>query len=231
MKKMGIRKSGLLVNSTLIIDALYKLSKVLNGFEWMVTGCVANQLWIYLLAGNCMYCRPTDNLDLVGINIIRPIEELYGVIAEGFEGDSVRRLSFLVSHDPKFKINIESYSSPIFIDELKRRVVIPFNKQSIPVISMEDQIVSKLSIGRREDIIDVSGLLRAYKRYLRANIIFEHEPQYIIHFSTIKDIVETTYPDIEEDIFETFENISGTPIDDLIRYENSPRKLIDLLHL
>jgi len=229
MKKMGIRKTGLLVNSTIIIDSLYKLTKKLEGYNWMVTGNVATQLWIYYLAGNCVYCRPTDNLDIVGIDVIKPVEELYGVIAEGFEGDRVRRLSFPISHNPKFKINIESYSTPMFIDELERKKIIPFQKMQVPVIGMEDQIVSKIVLGRKQDLIDITGLLRAYKRYLRANIIKNLQPTITLQFSTIKTIIESTYPDMKNEIIETFENLSGAPINLLAEIEKSPRKLINSL--
>ncbi len=232
MRKMGIRRTGLLVHSAIITDALYKLNKVLAGLEWMVTGAVANQLWVYLLAGNCVFCRPTDNIDITGVNIIKPIEDNYGVMAEGFEGDLVRRLSFLVSHDPKLKVNVESYSSATLVDELERRTSIPFRSQSIPIISMEDLIVYKLAVGRKIDIIDITSLLRAYKRYLRASIINnESTPKYIIRFSKIIDLAKRSYSDNADEILNLIKEISNSTVQNLAISENNPRKLINLINL
>ncbi len=231
MKKMGIRNSGLLVHSALIIDTIYRISKVLSGSNWMITGNIANQLWIYLLAGNCVYCRPTDNIDVVGINIIKNIEKSFGVIAEGFEDDLVRRISFLVNHSPRLKINVESYLSPQFIDELDRRQIIPFQKQEIPVISLEDLIVAKLALGRKIDFIDITSLLRAYKRYLRAGIIKNENYIYVIHFSKIMDLAHRLYSEAAEDIFDSIERITSSNISELARSENNARQLIRLIDL
>lgn len=232
MKKMGIRKSGLLVHSTLIIDTIYKLNKMLYGSNWMITGSIANQLWVYLLAGKCIYCRPTDNIDIKGVDIMKKIEDGFRVIAEGFEDDLVRRISFIVSHSPRLKVNVESYLSSKFIDELDRRQIIPFQKQMIPVISLEDLILTKLVLGRDIDFIDIISLFRAYKRHLRASIINnEKNPLYIIRFSEIIKLANKLYSDIADEIFSSIENITSSSMDDLVRNEDNPRRLIHLINL
>jgi len=229
---MGIRNSGLLVHSALIIDTIYKLNNILSGSNWMITGNIANQLWVYLLAGNCIYCRPTDNIDIRGVNIMKKIEDSFKVIAEGFEDDLVRRISFLVSHSPRLKINVESYLSPKFVDELDRSKKIPFQKQMVPVISLEDLILTKLALGRDIDFIDITSLFRAYKRYLRANIINnEKNPPYIIHFSEIMELANKLYVDIADEIYDSIENITSSNINELVRNEDNPRKLIRLINL
>lgn len=231
MKKMGIRRTGLLVHSALAREYIYKLSKKLSKKMWMITGCIANQIWIYVLAGNCVFCRPTDNLDIIGVNIMRDVEELFGVVAEGFYGDLVRRMSILISHEPKFKINVTSYNNADLIEEINRRKCVEIWRSRIPIISMEDQIIAKLTIGRREDIIDIIGLLRAYKKYLRASILYETDPRYLLSFSELQRIIHNTYPEMEEDMINELERISGSSFDSLLKYEKSPRRLIELLNV
>lgn len=232
MKKMGIRARGLLITSTVVRDSLEKIVKALRDKVWMVVGNIASQLWAYTMAGNCIYCRPTDNLNIVGIGIDHDLEMLFGAVAEGFIGDQVRRLNFLVSHSPKFRIDAESYARKrYYMSEFDRRVFLNIWNIEIPVTSLEDHIIAKLSMGRKKDFLDVRNVFLAYKRYLRSSVIMNTHPRYIIRLSLLKEILDSEYSEIAEDVILAIENITGSSFIKLREAENRPRVMIELLKL
>ncbi|MHA1616866.1 MAG: hypothetical protein ACTSX9_06115 [Candidatus Njordarchaeales archaeon] len=232
MKKMGIRRGGLLITSTIVRDILERVTKALQNKTWMVVGGVASQLWAYVMSGNCVYCRPTDNLNIVGIDIARDLEVLFKALAEGFIGDQIRRLNVLISHHPRFRVDIESYAEKrTYMTEFDRRVFLDIWNIKVPVSALEDHIIAKLLMGRDKDIFDIRNIFLAYKRYLRSNILMNTEPKYLIHLSSIKKRLEEEYPEMTSDVISMIESITGSDFKELEKAEDKPRKMVELLRL
>jgi len=229
MKKHGIRKSGLLITSTVVRSNIENLTKLLKGHNWAIVGSIASQIWAYYLTGSTIFCRPTDNMNIVGVDIMDIIEDNFGVLSSGFSSDDRREINFLVSYTPKFRLNVISYSSPWMIDGFDRIKIVKIWNREIPVVSMEDIIIKKLLMDRIEDEVDVINMFRAYQRYLRSLIVNNQEQNVKLSFKLMRDIIESEYAGFEDEFEERLREILKVDFELLEKFEDKPREMIKLL--